>query len=65
MRLTVKAKLAGAFGVVILLSMVAGGVAYLKLSDMLVTAEGLISRTGRIEKAAELEKGVLLQIRAE
>jgi methyl-accepting chemotaxis protein len=65
MRLTVKSKLAGAFGIVIILSMVAGGVAYLKLSDMIATAENLVASAGRMEKAAELEKGVLLQVRAE
>jgi methyl-accepting chemotaxis protein len=65
MRLTVKAKLAGAFGLVILLSMVAGAVGYMKLGDMVDTAESLVSRAGRMEKAAELEKGILLQVRAE
>src|ERR1700739_4453316 len=65
MRFTVKAKLACAFGVVILLSMTAGGVAYVKLSDMVATAESLVSRSGRIEKAAELEKDILLQVRVE
>jgi methyl-accepting chemotaxis protein len=65
MRLTVKAKLAGAFGLVIVLSMVAGAVAYMKLGDMVETAESLVSRAGRMEKAAELEKGILLQVRAE
>ena len=49
MRLTVKSKLATAFGVVIVLSMVAGGVAFLKLSEMVATAEGLVSRAGRID----------------
>jgi methyl-accepting chemotaxis protein len=65
MRLTVKAKLAGAFGVVILLSMIAGGVAYMNLSDMVATAESLVARADRMDEAAELEKGVLRQIRAE
>jgi methyl-accepting chemotaxis protein len=65
MRLTVKAKLAGAFGLVILLSMVAGAVGYMKLGDMVNTAESLVSRAGRMEKAAELEKSILLQVRAE
>jgi methyl-accepting chemotaxis protein len=65
MRFTVKAKLASAFGVVILLSMVAGGIAYMKLSDMVATAEDLVARAGRMEKAAELEKGILLQTRGE
>ena len=65
MRLTVKAKLAGAFGLVILLSVVAGAVGYMKLGDMVNTAETLVSRAGRMDKAAELEKGILLQVRAE
>jgi methyl-accepting chemotaxis protein len=65
MRFTVKAKLASAFGVVILLSMIAGAVGYLKLSDMVVTAENLVARAGRMDAAAEVEKGILLQIRAE
>jgi methyl-accepting chemotaxis protein len=65
MRLTVKAKLAGAFGIVIILSMIAGGVGYMKLSDMVATAENLVARAARMEEAAELEKGVLRQVRAE
>lgn len=65
MRFTVKAKLASAFGVVLLLSMAAGGVAYVKLSEMIETADSLVSRANRMERAAELEKGILLQVRAE
>ncbi|MGJ5235886.1 methyl-accepting chemotaxis protein, partial [Bradyrhizobium oligotrophicum] len=65
MRFTVKAKLASAFGAVIALSMVIGSVSYMKLSDMVSTADGLVGAAGRMEKAAELEKIVLLQIRAE
>ncbi|MEY9882983.1 methyl-accepting chemotaxis protein [Bradyrhizobium sp. USDA 329] len=65
MRFTVKAKLAGAFGVVILLSMIAGGVAYLKLNDMVATAEHLSARAGRLAKVGELQEAVLLQVRAE
>ena len=65
MRFTVKAKLASAFGVVLLLSMAAGGLAYVKLTDMIDTADGLVSRAGRIDQAAEIEKGILLQVRAE
>ena len=65
MRFTVKAKLACAFGIVLLLSMAAGGVAYMKLSDMIATAEDLVSRSSRVEKASELEKDILLQARAE
>src|SRR6266702_4441898 len=64
MRFTVKAKLASAFGVVLLLSMAAGGLAYVKLSEMIDTADSLVSRANRMERAAELEKGILLQVRA-
>ncbi|MDF0516784.1 methyl-accepting chemotaxis protein [Bradyrhizobium yuanmingense] len=65
MRFTVKAKLASAFGVVLLLSMAAGGLAYVKLSEMIDIADSLVSRSGRMERAAEIEKGILLQVRAE
>jgi methyl-accepting chemotaxis protein len=65
MRLTVKSKLAGAFGIVIVLSMAAGGAAYMKLSDMIVTAENLVGTADRMAKAGEIEKGLLLQVRAE
>ncbi|MBR0724732.1 methyl-accepting chemotaxis protein [Bradyrhizobium manausense] len=65
MRFTVKAKLASAFGVVILLSMIAGAVAYLKLSDTVNTAEHLSARAARLAKVSELQQSVLLQVRAE
>ncbi|MCK1384486.1 methyl-accepting chemotaxis protein [Bradyrhizobium sp. 21] len=65
MRFTVKAKLASAFGVVLLLSMAAGGLAYVKLTEMIETADSLVSRAGRIDRAAEIEKSILLQVRAE
>ncbi|HTO66208.1 MAG TPA: methyl-accepting chemotaxis protein [Bradyrhizobium sp.] len=65
MRFTVKAKLASAFGVVILLSMVAGGVAYIKLNDMAGTTGNLSARAGRLAKVADLQEQVLLQVRAE
>ena len=65
MRFTVKAKLASAFGVVIALSMIAGAVGYIKLSEMIATADQLVSRSNRIEKAAELKEGVLFLLRDE
>ncbi|MBR0711559.1 methyl-accepting chemotaxis protein [Bradyrhizobium liaoningense] len=65
MRFTVKAKLASAFGIVILLSMIAGAVGYLKLADMVGTTEVLVARAGRMEKAAELKEGILFLVRAE
>src|SRR6516162_1270978 len=65
MRFTVKAKLASAFGVIIALSMVAGGVAYMKLGDMMSTADSMVLRAKRMEKAMEIEKEILSQVRAE
>ncbi|MHC2379105.1 methyl-accepting chemotaxis protein [Bradyrhizobium liaoningense] len=65
MRFTVKAKLASTFGVVIVLSMIAGAVGYIKLSEMIATADQLVSRSNRIEKAAELKEGVLFLLRDE
>ena len=65
MRFTVKAKLASAFGAVILLFMVAGAVSYMKLSDMAATAESMVMRAKRMEKAADVEKIIWQQLRAE
>src|ERR1044072_5572183 len=65
MRFTVKAKLASAFGLVIVLSMVAGGVAYVTLGEMMATADSMVLRAKRMEKATEVEKDILLQLRAE
>ena len=49
MRLTIKTKLAGAFGVVIVMSMAAGGVAYTKMSDMTDAQTALVNLTKRLE----------------
>jgi methyl-accepting chemotaxis protein len=65
MRFTVKAKLACAFGLIIVLSAVAGAMAYTKLSDMMTSMNGLVSRSERIQKAGDLQKQLLLQVRAE
>lgn len=65
MRFSVKAKLACAFGVIIILSGVAGTMAYTKLSDMMVSNSVLVSAAGRMEMAGELQKHLLLQNRAE
>jgi len=45
--------------------MAAGGLAYVKLSEMIDTADSLVSRANRMDRAAEIEKGILLQVRAE
>ncbi|HEV7258601.1 MAG TPA: HAMP domain-containing protein, partial [Bosea sp. (in: a-proteobacteria)] len=49
MRLTIKTKLAGAFGVVIALSMAAGGLSYIKLSEMTETQERLVVLSKRVD----------------
>ena len=65
MRLTVKAKLAGAFGVVILLSAITGGLAYTKLTQLADTSDLLVNRSARLEKAGELQNFILEQARAD
>ncbi|CAL74743.1 Methyl-accepting chemotaxis receptor (MCP) [Bradyrhizobium sp. ORS 278] len=65
MRFTVKAKLAASFGVVILLSMMAGAIGYMKLTETISTTESVVAASGRMEKAMELEATLLLQVRAE
>jgi methyl-accepting chemotaxis protein len=65
MRFTVKAKLASAFGAVIILSMVTGGLAYVKLNQLAATSADLVARAGRIERAGEIQTDVLYQARAE
>jgi methyl-accepting chemotaxis protein len=64
MRLTVKAKLAGAFGAVIILSMISGGIAYTKLTQLNETAASLVQRAYRIDESGELKMHVLTAIRA-
>jgi methyl-accepting chemotaxis protein len=65
MRFTIKLKLAGAFGLVILLCMAAGAVGYTKLNDMVTTTEAIIGASGRMDKTAQLKEDLLFQIRAE
>jgi methyl-accepting chemotaxis protein len=65
MRLTVKAKLAGAFGAVIILTMVTGGLAYVKLNQLAATSADLVARAGRGDKAAEIEAAILNEVRAQ
>jgi methyl-accepting chemotaxis protein len=65
MRLTVKAKLAGAFGAVIILSLITGGVAYVKLNQLAATSADLVVRADRGYRAAEIQASLLEQVRAE
>jgi len=65
MRFTVKAKLASAFGAVIILTMVTGGLAYVKLNQLAATSADLVARAGRGDKAAEIETAILNEARAQ
>jgi methyl-accepting chemotaxis protein len=65
MRFTVKAKLASAFGVVIILSIFTGGLAYVKLNQLAATSADLVARAGRGAKAAEVQAAVLNEVRAQ
>ena len=65
MRLTVKAKLAGAFGALVIVFAGTGGLAYLKLESLAAGSRDLASRGDRIDKAGELESIFLREIRAE
>ncbi|WP_342151986.1 methyl-accepting chemotaxis protein [Methylorubrum sp. SB2] len=55
MRVTVKAKLAGAFGVVLLLSAAAGGLSYVKLSDLAASQADLARQGERVTKVSDLQ----------
>ena len=65
MRFTVKAKLASAFGAVIILSMITGGVAYVELSELTQTNDVLVGKAERGDKAEQLETVLASQVRAE
>ena len=65
MRFTVRAKLACAFGAVIALSIINGGVAYTKLNELADTNRVLAGRAERVDKGAQLSDLVLLQVRAQ
>jgi methyl-accepting chemotaxis protein len=65
MRFSVKAKLAGAFGAVIILSMVTGGLAYVKLNELAATSADLVTRAERLTKANDIQTTILYQVRAE
>ena len=65
MRMTIKAKLAGAFGLVIAMSMGAGGLAYQKLSDMTETQTVLVNWTKRLDTLNDLSGKLQTSIRNE
>jgi methyl-accepting chemotaxis protein len=65
MRFTVKAKLASAFGAVIVLSMITGAVAYTKLNSLDEAQQRIVAQAGRMKKAADIMDGIQGQERAE
>jgi methyl-accepting chemotaxis protein len=65
MRLTIKAKLAATFGVVIALSMAAGGLAYVKLSNMTETQDTLVTWSKRIAAGGAITDLLNLSMRSE
>src|SRR5882757_1470907 len=65
MRFTIKAKLACAFGAVIVLSMITAGVAYTKLLALDESQERIVAQAGRLKKAADLMDAIQGQQRSE
>jgi methyl-accepting chemotaxis protein len=65
MRLTVKAKLAGAFGTVIVLSMITGAIAYNKLSALSDAEERTVAQAMRLKMAGDVMDGIQGQQRSE
>jgi len=65
MRLTVKAKLASAFGSIIILSLVTGGIAYTKLTALDTAQQRLVMQAERMKKASSLMDGIQGQVRTE
>ncbi len=65
MRLTIKTKLAAAFGVIITLSMAAGGIAFTNLSSMSETQVQLVRYTGRIDEVGDIRNLFNRSVRAE
>jgi methyl-accepting chemotaxis protein len=65
MRFTVKAKLASAFGAVIVLSMITGAIAYIKLSALDASQERIVAQAARLKEAADLMDAIQGQQRAE
>ena len=65
MRFTVKAKLASAFGAVIILSMITGGAAYKSLSTLTEQQERIVDQAYRTKLAADVMSAIQAQQRAE
>jgi methyl-accepting chemotaxis protein len=65
MRFTVKAKLASAFGALVILFAATGGIAYLKLETMAGRARDLAGSGNRVDEAGKLSSVFLREVRGE
>jgi len=65
MRFTVKAKLASAFGVVIVLATITGAIGYIKLSSLSDAEERTVAQALRLKMAADVMNGIQGQVRSE
>ncbi len=65
MRFTVKAKLASAFGLVIILSIAIGGIAYTKLTALDVSQQNLAVQAERMKRSAVVMDDIQGQLRAQ
>jgi methyl-accepting chemotaxis protein len=65
MRFTVKAKLAAAFGTVIMLSMITGAIAYNKLSALSEAEERTVAQAIRLKMAGDVMNNIQAQQRSE
>ena len=64
MRFTLKAKLAAAFGGLIVLSTLTGGLAVLKLNQLALSGQQLAERATAIERASQMESDLILRTQA-
>ncbi len=65
MRFTVKAKLASAFGAVIVLATITGAIGYIKLSSLSDAEERTVAQAERLKMAGDVMNGIESQVRAE
>jgi methyl-accepting chemotaxis protein len=65
MRLTIKAKLAGVFGAIVVAFAATGGIAYLKLETLAENSRTLAGRGQRLSEAGEMTASFLREISAE
>jgi methyl-accepting chemotaxis protein len=65
LRFTIRSKLASAFGAILVLSAVTGGVAYTRLTSLSLVSRDMVGRAERMDKANDLQVLLLRAVRAE